>query len=91
VHVRVASPPLRYSCFMGINIPTRDELIANKLDLEQLAQYIGMEFYCRAGSSHKKFSWLVGQSRLQPVIQTSLVYIFVVRHLFAVSGMSATS
>jgi len=28
---------------MGINIPTRDELIANRLDLQQLAEYIGMK------------------------------------------------
>lgn len=48
VHIRVASPPLRYPCFMGINIPTHDELIANKLDLKQLAQFIGTKFsiYC---------------------------------------------
>lgn len=31
VHIRVASPPLKYPCFMGINIPTKDELIMNKL------------------------------------------------------------
>ncbi|CAH1118556.1 unnamed protein product [Phaedon cochleariae] len=31
VHIRVASPPLKYPCYMGINIPTRDELIMNKL------------------------------------------------------------
>jgi len=42
VHIRVASPPLRYPCFMGINIPTHDELIANRLDLQQLAEYIGI-------------------------------------------------
>jgi len=28
---------------MGINIPTCDELIANRLDLQQLAEYIGMK------------------------------------------------
>ena len=27
VHIRVASPPIRYPCFMGINIPTKEELI----------------------------------------------------------------
>ncbi len=41
VHIRVASPPLRYPCYMGINIPTRDELIANRLDMQQLADYMG--------------------------------------------------
>jgi len=30
---------------MGINIPTRDELIANRLNLQQLAEFIGMKFF----------------------------------------------
>uniref|UniRef100_A0A0A9WRJ6 Amidophosphoribosyltransferase n=1 Tax=Lygus hesperus TaxID=30085 RepID=A0A0A9WRJ6_LYGHE len=43
VHVRIASPPLRYPCFMGINIPTREELIANKLDSMKLATHTGAD------------------------------------------------
>lgn len=30
---------------MGINIPTREELIANKLNSKELAKYVG-KFYC---------------------------------------------
>lgn len=41
VHIRVASPPLLYPCYMGINIPTREELIANKLNPEELADHVG--------------------------------------------------
>ncbi|XP_016062971.1 PREDICTED: amidophosphoribosyltransferase isoform X2 [Miniopterus natalensis] len=41
VHIRVASPPIRYPCFMGINIPTKEELIANKPEFEHLAEYLG--------------------------------------------------
>lgn len=41
VHIRVASPPLLHPCYMGINIPTRDELIANKLKPDELAKYVG--------------------------------------------------
>lgn len=41
VHIRVASPPLIHPCYMGINIPTRDELIANKLKPDELAKYVG--------------------------------------------------
>lgn len=41
VHIRVASPPLLHPCYMGINIPTRDELIANKLGADELARYVG--------------------------------------------------
>ncbi|XP_067142035.1 amidophosphoribosyltransferase-like [Centruroides vittatus] len=40
VHIRIASPPLHYPCYMGINIPTKEELIANRLNPEQLANYL---------------------------------------------------
>lgn len=43
VHVRVASPPLKYPCYMGINIPTREELVANKLDPPALARHVGAD------------------------------------------------
>ncbi|XP_064141836.1 amidophosphoribosyltransferase isoform X2 [Loxodonta africana] len=41
VHIRVASPPIRFPCFMGINIPTKEELIANKPEFGHLAEYLG--------------------------------------------------
>lgn len=43
VHIRIASPPLHFPCYMGINIPTREELIANKLNPAQLADYVGAD------------------------------------------------
>ncbi|XP_076042652.1 phosphoribosylamidotransferase 2 [Oratosquilla oratoria] len=43
VHIRVASPPIRHPCYMGINIPTRKELIANHLTPEQLGQRVGAD------------------------------------------------
>lgn len=42
VHVRVASPPLRFPCYMGINIPTKEELIANTLSSKELAEKVGL-------------------------------------------------
>lgn len=41
VHIRVASPPIQFPCYMGINIPTKEELIANKPEFEDIAGYIG--------------------------------------------------
>lgn len=41
VHIRVASPPIRFPCYMGINIPTKEELIANKPEFKDIAGYIG--------------------------------------------------
>lgn len=47
VHIRVASPPLKYPCYMGINIPTKEELIANKLaDSGEFAERVGKTKKC---------------------------------------------
>jgi amidophosphoribosyltransferase len=43
VHLRLSSPPLRFPCFFGIDIPTREELISNRLDPESLARHIGAD------------------------------------------------
>ena len=40
VHVRISSPPVQWPCFFGIDFPTRDELIANELTLEEIRQSI---------------------------------------------------
>ena len=40
VHVRVASPPLKHPCYMGINIPTREELIANQMGASDLGRHL---------------------------------------------------
>ncbi len=43
VHVRVSSPPVRHPCFMGVNMATYKELIAHKLDIEQIRQHFGAD------------------------------------------------
>jgi len=43
VHVRIASPPVRHPCYMGINIPTRAELLANKMSLEETRVFLGAD------------------------------------------------
>ncbi|KAM9848482.1 amidophosphoribosyltransferase [Aulostomus maculatus] len=43
VHIRVASPPIRFPCYMGINIPTKEELIANKPEFQDIAGHIGAD------------------------------------------------
>lgn len=43
VHIRVASPPIKYPCYMGINIPTKEELIANIIPLDQIAKEFGAD------------------------------------------------
>ena len=43
VHVRVASPPVRWPCFYGIDFATRAELIAGHLSPEEVCASIGAD------------------------------------------------
>ncbi|HYN87017.1 MAG TPA: amidophosphoribosyltransferase [Ardenticatenaceae bacterium] len=43
VHVRVSSPPVRYPCFMGIDMATPGQLIAHSLDVEGIRARIGAD------------------------------------------------
>ena len=40
VHVRIASPAIKWPCFYGVDMSTIDELISNKLSVEELRKYI---------------------------------------------------
>ncbi len=40
VHVRVSSPPVRHPCFMGVDMATYKQLIAHRLNLEEIRQHI---------------------------------------------------
>jgi amidophosphoribosyltransferase len=40
VHMRVAAPPTRYSCFYGIDTPIRSELLASHCSLEEIRRFI---------------------------------------------------
>ena len=39
----MCSPPLHFPCFYGIDIPTREELISNRLDPESGAREIEVD------------------------------------------------
>ncbi|MBV9651389.1 MAG: amidophosphoribosyltransferase [Pseudonocardiales bacterium] len=43
VHVRIASPPVRWPCFYGIDFASRAELIANGADIEGIRRSIGAD------------------------------------------------
>ncbi|GGR58091.1 amidophosphoribosyltransferase [Nocardioides luteus] len=43
VHVRISSPPVKWPCFYGIDFATRAELIANGLDVEEIASSVGAD------------------------------------------------
>ncbi|MCS6711343.1 amidophosphoribosyltransferase [Brachybacterium sp. EF45031] len=43
VHVRISSPPVQWPCYYGIDFASRAELIANGLDVEEIARSIGAD------------------------------------------------
>jgi amidophosphoribosyltransferase len=43
VHVRIASPPVKWPCFYGIDFATRDELIAGHGSVEEIRAAIGAD------------------------------------------------
>ena len=43
VHMRVASPPTRHSCFYGVDTPERAKLLAAQMGVEAMADYINAD------------------------------------------------
>jgi len=43
IHMRVSCPPHRFPCYYGIDFSTKGELIAAKMTLEELRDYIGLD------------------------------------------------
>lgn len=43
VHMRIASPPTRHSCFYGVDTPERAKLLAARMSVQQMAEYIGAD------------------------------------------------
>ncbi len=43
VHFRLASPPVRYPCFYGIDMPTQEELIAANKTIDEIRDYLRVE------------------------------------------------
>lgn len=43
VHVRISSPPFKYPCYFGTDIPNRDQLIANHHTVEEIGEMMGAD------------------------------------------------
>lgn len=43
VHFRLASPPVRFPCYYGIDMPTREELIASEMSPEEIGKTLGVD------------------------------------------------
>ena len=55
VHVRIASAPLKYTCYYGVDIHTPEELISSNHDVEEVCKIIGADslaFLSHVGMLH---------------------------------------
>ena len=43
VHMRISSPPTKFSCFYGIDTPEKEKLMAHKFSVDEMAKLIGAD------------------------------------------------
>ena len=43
VHFRIGSPPVKFPCFYGIDMPTKGELIGSTLDVHEIEKRLGVD------------------------------------------------
>jgi amidophosphoribosyltransferase len=43
VHTRITCPPLKWPCFYGIDLPTRQELVGSDLSVEEVRNFVGAD------------------------------------------------
>lgn len=43
IHMRVSCPPIRHPCFYGVDFPTKEELLANNRNLEQIRDFLEVD------------------------------------------------
>ena len=43
VHLRIGSPPVRFPCFYGIDMPSHEELIGSQLSPSEIAETLGVD------------------------------------------------
>lgn len=43
IHLRVSSPPITCPCFYGIDMPTKEELVASSQDVEAIREYLDVD------------------------------------------------
>jgi len=43
IHVRISSPPIKHPCYYGLDFPSTDELIAGKMSVDEIKEYLGVD------------------------------------------------
>jgi amidophosphoribosyltransferase len=68
VHMRIASPPTRHSCFYGVDTPERSKLLAATHDLEAMRKYIQADSlaFVTIDGLYKAVGHAEGRPRVRP-------------------------
>ena len=43
VHLRIAAPPIKHPCHLGVDFPTRGELLASSREIDEIAEFVGAD------------------------------------------------
>ncbi|MFA5553615.1 MAG: amidophosphoribosyltransferase [Phycisphaerae bacterium] len=43
IHMRVSCPPVRFPCFYGVDFPTKEELLANNRNMNQIKEFLEVD------------------------------------------------
>lgn len=43
IHFRISSPPIRFPCYYGIDMPTKEELLASRFSVDEIRQHLGVD------------------------------------------------
>jgi len=43
LHMRVSCPPIRFPCFYGVDFPTKEELLANNRNLDEIREFLEVD------------------------------------------------
>lgn len=62
VHMRISSPPTNNPCFYGIDTPSKENLLAAKMDISQICEFIGADSLDYI-SSDSLYDAVAGQKR----------------------------
>jgi amidophosphoribosyltransferase len=43
IHMRISCPPIRFPCYFGVDFPTKEELLANNRNLDQIKDFLEVD------------------------------------------------
>ncbi len=68
VHLRIASPPTRHSCYYGVDTPERAKLLAAQMTVAEMANYIGADSlaFVSVDGLYRALGAEVGRNENQP-------------------------